>query len=110
MLQKAVGKDGFALSGKMTVGFAHYSEASGLMEPHHHAEELVYVLSSEKGWFRFGPQAGQLGEKIRLEAGMTLHIDELEWHVFEFETGGYVDIIFFYAQVDKIRPEEIAKH
>ena len=44
---------------------------------------------------------------ITLEAGMTLHFPPLEWHVFEFKPGGHVDIIFFYGQVDQIRPEEM---
>ena len=35
---------------------------------------------------------------------MTLHTPELEWHVFEYDPGGYVDVIFYYAQVDNIFP------
>jgi hypothetical protein len=48
--------------------------------------------------------------KVILEAGMVLHFDPLEWHVFEFEADGYVDIIFFYGQVTNIRPEEMLKN
>ena len=44
---------------------------------------------------------------MMLEPGMTLYFDELEWHVFGYDLGGYVDIIFFYGQVNNIRPEEI---
>ena len=107
VVQKAVGKDGYSLSGKMTMGFAHYSKASGPMEPHHHAEEIVYIISAENGWVRKGEDKDSLGEEFPLIAGMTLHFPPLEWHVFEFAPGGHVDIIFFYGQVDNIRPEEL---
>ena len=106
-IQKAVGKDAASTSGKMTMGFATYSAASGSMEPHHHAEEIVYVLAAQDGFVRSGPAQDRLGEPVALEAGMTLHFPELEWHVFEYGEGGFIDIIFFYGQVDQIRPEEI---
>jgi mannose-6-phosphate isomerase-like protein (cupin superfamily) len=106
VIQKAVGRDAFAASGRMTMGFAQYSAASGPMEPHHHAEEIVYILSARNGWVRHGCAKDGLGEPIRLEPGMVLHIPELVWHVFEYDEGGHVDIIFFYGQVDDIRPEE----
>ena len=107
MIQKAVGKESQSKSQRMTMGFATYSAEYGLMEPHNHAEEICYVISSEDGWLRKGPEKDQLGEKIHLEPGMTLHIPPLEWHVFEYGPGGHVDIIFFYGQVDHIRPEEM---
>lgn len=78
------------------------------MEPHHHAEEIVYILSVVGGWVRYGDSKDELPEKLALESGMTLHISELMWHVFEFSEGGHIDIIFFYGQVDNIRPEEIS--
>jgi hypothetical protein len=106
-IQKAVGKESPSRSRRMTMGFAHYSDQSGPMEPHHHAEEIVYILGAKNGWVRLGATADRLGEPIPLEAGMTLHFPPLEWHVFEFDPGGNVDIIFFYGQVDNIRPEEI---
>ena len=56
---------------------------------------------------RWGSDPGALGEPVPLRAGHTLHIPELEWHVFGFEPGGHVEIIYFYGQVDNIRPEEI---
>lgn len=107
VIKKAVGKDGPAVSGKMTVGFAEYSEKSGPMEPHHHAEETIYVVDANKGYFRTGPEKDELGEQIPLESGMILHFDELEWHVFEYDEGGFVKIVFIYGQVDRIRPEEM---
>jgi len=106
LIQKAVGKDAFSKSGKMTMGFALYSDESGPMEPHHHAEEIVHILSAENGWVRYGKTQDDLDKQISLQKGMTLHFPPLEWHVFEFEPGGHVDIIYFYGQVDNIRPEE----
>lgn len=106
MIQKAVGKDGPSESAKMTVGFAHYSAESGPMAPHHHAEEVCYIVDAENGWIRCGESPDALGEKVMLEAGMVLHNPPLEWHVFEYGEGGFVDIIFIYGQVDNIRPEE----
>jgi hypothetical protein len=108
IIQKAVGKDGSSTSGKITMGFARYSEESGPMEPHHHAEEVVYILSSKKGWVRYGQELGRLENLIPLETGMVLHNPPLEWHQFGYEQGGHVDIIFIYGQVDKIRPEEMS--
>ena len=109
VIQTAVGKDAFSRSGKITMGFAHYSAQSGPMEPHNHAEEVVYVVDTKDGWVRYGPEKGQLGEPILLEPGMVLHIPPLEWHVFGYEAGGFVDLAFIYGQVDHIRPEEMAK-
>src|SRR4030066_213009 len=107
MIQKAVGRDAPSVSGKMSMGFARYSDESGPMEPHHHAEEIVYIISAKDGWVRKGDTPETLGEPEMLQAGVTLHFPALEWHVFEFKTGGHVEIIFFYGQVDQIRPEEI---
>ncbi len=109
IIQKAVGKDAASSSTRMTMGFGHYSEESGPMEPHHHAEEIVYILDAKDSWVRIGPSPDRLGNPVPLEAGMTLHFPQLEWHAFEFGHTGYVDIMFFYGQVDNIRPEEIAK-
>ena len=109
MIQKAVGKDAPSASQKISMGFARYSEESGPMDPHHHAEEVIYVLSAKDGFVREGSHPERLGERMPLESGMILHFPELEWHVFEFDPGGHVDIIFIYGQVDNIRPEEIEK-
>jgi mannose-6-phosphate isomerase-like protein (cupin superfamily) len=84
----------------ITMGFAHYSIESGPMSPHRHVEEIVYVLESKTGYVRhggFGDAPTELGERIELKPGMTLHFPPQEWHVFEFDEGGHVDIIFFYS-------------
>ncbi|MCP4397604.1 MAG: hypothetical protein GY801_09935 [bacterium] len=108
VIYKAVGKDGPVISGKMTVGFAEYSAKSGPMEPHQHAEETVYIVQAQDAYYRYGDSKDLTGERIPLQEGMLIHFDELEWHVFEYDEGGSLTIIFIYGQVDKIRPEEIA--
>jgi hypothetical protein len=105
-VQKAIGKDGEVRSRKMTVGFARYSADSGVMQPHHHAEETIYVIDAKDSWVRNGSDPGNLASKTGLERGMLLHFDDLEWHVFEYDEGGFLDIVFIYGQVDDIRPEE----
>lgn len=104
MLQLVTGKEGAVIpSSVMTMGFARYSEESGPMEPHRHAQEAIYILSAKDGWTRYGgsgDKPNELGDPIPLEAGMILHFPESEWHVFEYKPGGHVDIIFFYSQSD----------
>ena len=107
VLQKAVGKDVSSESKKMTMGFARYSAEAGPMEPHQHAEETLYIIDANRGWIRFGTGKDSLGKKEYLQAGNVIHVEELEWHVFGYDEDGYVDAIFFYGQVDNIRPEEI---
>jgi len=107
MIQKAVGKDAYSKSKKMTMGFGRYSAESGPMEPHHHAEEIIYVVDAKDAWVRYEGSPESLNKKETLEVGTTLHFPPLEWHVFEYGPGGYLDIIFFYGQVDQIRPEEM---
>ena len=104
-VQKAIGAEAISTSERMSVGYARYAEEYGPMAPHRHAEEAVYVLSSERAWVRFGPERNDLNQKHLLRGGELLHIPEGEWHVFEHEAGGHVEIIFIYAQVDNIRPE-----
>ena len=105
-IQTAVGKGAFSPSLKMTMGFARYSDDSGPMAPHQHAEEICYVLSARDSWIETLEDPVQPGEPLPLEPGMVLHIPPLEWHVFRWKKGGSLDILFFYGQVDHIRPEE----
>lgn len=104
VIQLVVGKDeAISPSGVMTMGYAHYSAESGPMAPHRHAEEIVVITGSEQGYTRYGGsgnEPNELGERIALEVGMILHFPKGEWHVFEFDEGGMVDIIFFYSQSD----------
>ena len=67
------GKGAFSPSTKMTMGFARYSDESGPMEPHQHAEEICYVLSAQDSWVETGDAPDRLGEPAPLEAGITMH-------------------------------------
>jgi hypothetical protein len=107
-IQRIVGKDATLVSGRMTVGTARYSDDTGPMAPHNHAEECIVVLDARGARVRYGPAPDDLPTVISLEAGLVLHIPELEWHVFEWDAGGFADCIVIYGQVDNIRPEDIA--
>ena len=106
IIRKCIGRDGYSVSTKMTMGFGEYCEEAGPMKPHRHAEEIVYVLSADRARVRYGGAADALEHTVSLRRGMTLHIPEGEWHVFEYERRGHLDIIFFYGQTENIRPEE----
>lgn len=83
----------------MTFGFAHYEAMYGPMAPHHHAEEVVFVLDADRAYVRhggFGEQPDSLGERIPLEQDMIMHFPENEWHVFEYDEGGHMVIAFSY--------------
>ena len=106
-IQNAVGKKYIIDSSKMTVGFATYSAESGIMEPHHHAEESIYVIDAKKAYVLHGDSKENLGDRHDLEKGMVMHFPEDEWHVFLYDDGGYLDIIFIYGEADNLRPEKI---
>lgn len=106
-IQRIIGKDAFMASDRMTVGTARYSDDAGPMAPHQHAEECIVVLDARAARVRYGPAPDDLPTVIPLEAGVVLHIPELEWHVFEWDAGGHADCIVIYGQVDNIRPEDI---
>ena len=104
--QTAVGKTAASKSKKMTLGYGRFDIGSGHAEPHFHAEESVYIVSAKNSWIDFGRSKDDLDNRVTLEPGMILHIAENEWHRFDFGEGGHIDIVFFYAQIDNIRPEE----
>ena len=94
-MQKIVGKteDGYLSDSRiLNIGYCRYCAEAGPMEPHMHAEETVQILSSDRAWVRFGPSKDDL-----LEKDMTLHIPPREWHVFEYEEGGSLEILFIYG-------------
>ena len=105
-LIRAVGKQSHFESTNMTVGYAIYNSEYGVMEPHHHAEETVIITKVKNGWIFWGKSPKNLSEKVKLEEGMIIHIPENEWHVFAYDDGGYVEIIFFYGSTDNLRPED----
>jgi hypothetical protein len=108
-LRRFVGRDSAIASEEMTVGTALYADEFGPMGPHNHAEETVYVLEADRAWVRWGPSAGDLPNRIDLQAGVVINTPALEWHVFEWEPGGHVELLFIYGQVDNIRPEDMEK-
>lgn len=105
-VRRLVGRDSSLLSEEMTVGTARYADEFGPMEPHNHAEETIYVLSADHAWARWGPRPDDLSGRIDLQPGLVVNTPAWEWHVFEWETGGHLEILFVYGQVDDIRPED----
>lgn len=106
-VQNAVGRSSAVASEKMTVSFCRYSAESGPMAPHNHAEESVVVLDCKDACVKYGSGPDQLEHTVRLQKGDLMHFPELEWHVFCYEEGGYLDALCIYGQVTNIRPEEI---
>ena len=106
-VQRIVGKDASLVSAEMTLGTAHYADEHGPMEPHNHAEETVYVLEADRAWVRWGPSPDDLPKRIDLAPGVVVNTPAWEWHVFEWEPGGHLEILFVYGQVDNIRPEDM---
>ena len=108
-LRRFVGRDSALASEEMTVGTARYADEFGPMEPHRHAKETVYVLSADRAWVRWGSSKEALAERIDLEPGVVINTPALEWHVFEWQPGGHVELLFIYGQVENIRPEDMEK-
>ncbi len=106
IISKVVGKDSPIVSERMSVGFAKYCKEAGTMQPHKHAEETVYIVDAVNAWMRYGDTNKCEKGKIDLENGMMIRYDEDEWHVFEYEEGGHLEIIFIYGQADNLRPEQ----
>lgn len=99
-MQKLVGSEaeGYPYtSGQFHIGYCRYCAQAGPMSPHVHREEVVQVLSADRAWVRFGPSADELPHKVMLEKDMTLHIPSGQWHVFEYEEGGSLEILFIYG-------------
>jgi len=109
VVQNAVGRDSALASEKMTVSFCRYSAETGAMTPHNHAEETVVVLDSRDAFVRWGSGPDSLEHMAGLQPGDVMHFPELEWHVFGYDEGGFLDALCIYGQVTDIRPEEILK-
>ena len=109
VVQNAVGLNSAVASGKMTVSYCHYSAESGPMAPHNHAEESVVVLDAKDAYVKWGKGPDDLEFKQYLHKDDLMHFPELEWHVFGYDEGGYLDALCIYGQVTNIRPEEITK-
>ena len=107
VIQNAVGRSSAVASEKMTVSFCQYSAESGPMAPHNHEEESVVVLACKDAFVRWGSGPDSLEHTVSLQPGDLMHFPELEWHVFGYEEGGFLDALCIYGQVTNIRPEEI---
>ena len=107
VVQNAVGRSSAVASEKMTVSFCRYSAQSGPMAPHNHAEESVVVLGCKDAFVRWGSGPENLEHIRYLKTGDLMHFPELEWHVFGYDQGGWLDALCIYGQVTNIRPEEI---
>ena len=105
----AVGPNGPVVTNGMNVGFGLYSAEYGPMAPHHHAEECVYIKAADRAWVEYGGEPEHLLHKAPLETGMLLHVPENEWHVFRFEEGGSLEILFIYGSGANARPEDNKK-
>lgn len=104
-MQKIVGDtdEGYLIpSDIMHVGYCRYCGEAGPMEPHMHAEETVQILSSDRAWVRYGSDPKNLEHKLLLEKDMTLQFAKREWHVFEYEEGGSLEILFIYGSRIKL--------
>ena len=107
VVQNGVGRNSAVASEKMTVSYCTYSAESGPMAPHNHAEETVVVLDCKDAYVKYGSGPDSLEHTVRLEKGDLMHFPELEWHVFGYDEGGFLDALCIYGQVTNIRPEEI---
>lgn len=105
-LVRVIGKNSCFDSDKMMVGYALYSAEYGKMEPHAHAEETVIITKAINGYVSWGDEKNHMKDTIRLLEGMVLHIPENEWHMFHYDEGGTVEIIFIYGQTENCRPED----
>jgi hypothetical protein len=98
VIQWLVGASTPMPSERMTVGLVNYSDASGPMEPHRHIEESILVLRAKNARVRYGPAQDDLPHVIPLEPAMTLHVAADEWHVFEWDEGGYAECAVLYGE------------
>jgi len=98
IITDAVGMNSPVLSTEMSVIYADYRAEAGPMAPHHHAEESIYVIASDRAWVLYGDAEDDLPNRVDLEAGMILHFPDGEWHVFQYEEGGSLEIICIYGK------------
>ena len=93
VVQNGVGRNSAVASEKMTVSYCTYSAESGPMAPHNHAEETVVVLDCKDAYVKYGSGPDSLEHTVRLEKGDLMHFPELEWHVFGYDEGGFLDAL-----------------
>jgi mannose-6-phosphate isomerase-like protein (cupin superfamily) len=96
---------GVIKSDQMTMGIARFDKNLGPMNPHAHAEEGMYVIDCANAYIRCGSSADTLGERELIKPGMIIFVPEGQWHVFEFEDGGFLDTVFCLPVGSIDRPE-----
>lgn len=87
-------ENGVFQSPGLTMGFARFGKEQGVMTPHIHVEEGMYVIDCANAYARWGDTEQTLGERHPVRPGMIMWAAEGEWHVFEFDDGGFLDIVF----------------
>ena len=93
VVQNAVGHNSAVLSEKMTVSFCHYSAESGPMEPHNHAEGIGGGAVLQGCLCEVGQRQGLSGAHGGAARGRPDALPSLEWHVFGYKEGGYLDAL-----------------
>ena len=82
-IQLVAGKENAASpSDAVTMGFAHYSVDYGPMSPHRHAEEIVFVLDSDRSYVRHGGFGDQPDARRLLAAVFAsgqVHLHRVAW-------------------------------
>ena len=106
IVNEAVGKNGPVFTTAMRVCICEYCAQAGKMEPHRHIEEACYVSQSDRAWVRYGNTPDCEDGKVMLEEGMVMHFPAWEWHVFEYEDGGSLTLVCFYASTADAKPPE----
>lgn len=104
IVQEAVGKNGPAFTAAMRVCICEYCARAGKMQPHRHIEESVFVTECDRAWVRYGSTEACADGKVMLEEGMVMHFPDWEWHVFEYEEGGMLKLVCFYASTEDRTP------
>ncbi len=98
-------EDGVFKSDHMMMGFARFDKTLGDMIPHSHPEEGMYVIDCARAYVRYGASRETLGERHSIAPGMIMWAAEGEWHAFEFDDGGFMDIVFCLPVGSIVRPE-----
>ena len=96
-IARAMG-DNAAVSDEISCGYARFSLADGMMIPHKHEREIIYVIDAKGCSTRFGTEKERMDQSFKLEAGDLLRYHEGEWHIFDMEDEeSYLDIFWLFS-------------
>lgn len=96
----AIGAEGFAAIGTddAFAGYATFAPKYGVMKPHYHENEIMYIVEAKDAFVRFGDSPDNMVKRYELHAGEIIRARNGEWHIFEFsDETGFLDIIPFFA-------------